>query len=175
MYKRQEEYIELYNITANPVTLYRSDKYASWEFTDGVDYTFSSEPPVTIFGNRYLLVVKDDPDDFKAAFTARYGYPLPPTVQVVGGYDGFLSNAGERLQIAMPGDTDELGTRYYIRIDRVTYSDGLHPEDCPGGIDYWPVMADGFGYSLARKVSSSYGNDVSNWKAALPTPGLANP
>jgi len=172
---QMEEYIELYNITANPVTLYRSDKYASWEFTDGVDYTFSSDPVVTIFSNRYLLVVKDDVDDFKAAFTARYGYPLPLDVQVVGGYDGWLSNGGERLQIAMPGDTDDEGTQYYIRIDRVTYSDGSHPEDCPGGKDYWPVMADGFGYSLTRKVPSSYGNDVSNWKAASPTPGLVNP
>ncbi|HCO96810.1 MAG TPA: hypothetical protein DIU00_23200, partial [Phycisphaerales bacterium] len=99
------EYIELYNITTSPVTLYRSDKYTSWKFTDGVDYTFSSEPPVTIFGNRYLLLVKGDVDDFKSAFTARYGYPLPLNVQVVGGYDGWLSNAGERLQIAMPGDT----------------------------------------------------------------------
>jgi hypothetical protein len=36
-------------------------------------------------------------------------------------------------------------------------------------------MADGFGYSLSRKVSSAYGNDVANWKAATPSPGLANP
>jgi len=120
-------------------------------------------------------VVKDDPDDFKAAFTARYGYPLPPTVQVVGGYDGFLSNSGERLQIAMPGDTDEEGTRYYIRIDRVTYSDGLHPENCPGGVDQWPTEADGYGKSLSRKVSIAYGNDAANWKAAAPSPGIVNP
>jgi len=169
------EYIELYNITANPVTLYRSDKYTSWEFTDGVDYTFSSEPRITIFGNHYLLVVKDDPDDFKAGFTARYGYPLPFDAQVVGGYDGFLSNAGERLQIAMPGDTDEEGTRYYIRIDRVTYSDGSHPEDCPGGVDHWPTEADGLGKSHSRRDPNDYGNDVVNWKAAAPSPGIANP
>ncbi len=172
---QNEEYIELYNITTDPVTLHRSDKYASWKFTDGVDYIFSSTPPVTIFGNRYLLLVKYDPADFKAAFTARYGYPLPPSVQVVGGYDGWLSNGGESLQLGLPGDVDELGRRYYIRIDRVNYSDGSHPEDCPGGVDYWPVEADGGGKSLSRIVPTDYGNDVANWQAATPSPGLANP
>jgi hypothetical protein len=36
-------------------------------------------------------------------------------------------------------------------------------------------MADGFGYSLSRRVSGDYGNDVANWKGAAPSPGLANP
>ena len=57
------------------------------------------------------------------------------------------------------------------------YSDGSHPEDCPGGVDYWPFMADGYGYgySLSRKVPADYGNDVANWKAATPSPGAVNP
>jgi hypothetical protein len=107
------------------------------------------------------------------AFTARYGDISG--IQVLDGYSGRLSNAGERLQIGMPGDIDELGTRHYIRIDRVTYSDGLHPEDCPGGVDYWPTEADGLGKSLSRKEASDYGNDVANWEAAIPSPGAANP
>jgi hypothetical protein len=74
----------------------------------------------------------------------------------------------------MPGDIDNLGIRHYIRIDRVTYSDGGHPEDCPGGVDLWPTGADGRGKSLSRKVSNDYGNDVANWKAATPSPGTAN-
>jgi len=167
---QNEEYIELYNITGAPVTLYRTDKRTPWKFTDGIDYTFSAASPyVTIPGDGYLMIVKDKP-----SFIRRYGI-MPEGVQVLDGYSGFLSNVGERLQIAMPGDIDEEGTRYYIRIDRVTYSDGLHPEDCPGGVDYWPFMADGYGYSLSRKVPSAYGNDVANWKAAAPSPGLANP
>ena len=122
--------------------------------------------PIQPYG--YLLVVKD-----KASFTARYG--SIPGAQIVEGYDGWLSNAGERLQIGMPGDVDEFGIRQYIRMDRVTYSDGSHPEDVPGGVDYWPFMADGFGYSLCRMVPGDYGNDVANWKAVLPSPGAANP
>jgi hypothetical protein len=75
----------------------------------------------------------------------------------------------------MPGDVDDIGTRQYIRIDRVTYSDGSHPEDCPGGVDYWSFMADGFGFSLSRRVPSGYGNDVANWQGTAPSPGTANP
>jgi hypothetical protein len=115
------------------------------------------------------LVVKD-----MAAFISRYG-SMPLGVQVLDGYSGWLRGAGERLQIGMPGDIDELGTRYYIRIDRVTYSDGSHPEDVPGGVDLWPTEADGLGKSLSRKNPNDYGNDVINWKAAAPSPGVVNP
>jgi len=166
---QDEEYIELHNITGGLVTLYRYDKSTPWKFTDGIDYTFSSGPVVTIQAYGYLILAKD-----LTAFTMRYG-GMPSGVQVLDGYIGRLSNAGERLQIAMPGDIDEFGTRQYIRIDRVTYSDGLHPEDCPGGVDHWPIEADGLGKSLSRKVSSDYGNDVANWEAATPSPGVANP
>jgi hypothetical protein len=166
---QNEEYIELHNITGAIVTLYRYDKSTPWKFTDGIDYIFPTAPIVTIQAYGYLILVRD-----LTAFTAKYG-SMPPGVQVLEDYNGRLSNAGERLEIAMPGDIDNQGTRHYIRIDRVTYSDGLHPEDCPGGVDLWPRDADGFGKSLSRKVSADYGNDVANWEAATPSPGTANP
>ncbi|UCD27481.1 MAG: lamin tail domain-containing protein, partial [Planctomycetota bacterium] len=166
---QNEEYIELHNITGFPVTLYRYDKSASWKFTDGIDYTFNPSPAVTIPAYGYLILARD-----LTTFTARYG-SMPSYVRVLDGYTGYLSNAGERLQIGMPGDLDNLGERQYIRIDRVTYSDGFHDEDVPGGVDYWPFMTDGFGHSLSRRVSGNYGNDVANWKGALPSPGTANP
>ncbi|MHC4694517.1 MAG: lamin tail domain-containing protein, partial [Planctomycetota bacterium] len=166
---QNEEYIELQNITGAIVTLYRYDKATPWKFTDGIDYTFPTSPVVTIQAYGYLVLARD-----LTAFTAKYG-GMPPGVQVLEGYSGRLSNAGERLQIAMPGDIDNQGNRQYIRIDRVTYSDGLHPEDVPGGVDYWPIEADGLGKSLSRKQASDYGNDVANWEAATPSPGAANP
>ena len=36
----------------------------------------------------------------------------------------------------------------------------------------WPTGPDGGGTSLKRKVTTDYGNDVANWEAASPTPGL---
>jgi hypothetical protein len=166
---QNEEYIELYNILPFPVTLYRVDKSTPWRFTDGIEYAFSDSSFVTIPALGYLLVVKD-----KTAFNAKYGGIVPHGVEVVGSYDGWLSNAGEKLELSVPGDVDLFGTRYYIRIDRVNYSDGFHPEDCPGGIDLWPIWADGLGQSLSRKNPTDYGNDVANRKASPPSPGSVN-
>jgi hypothetical protein len=72
----------------------------------------------------------------------------------------------------MPNDdTDDSDEPYYIRIDKVSYSDGSHPEDCPGFTDLWPIDADGNGSSLNRINAEDYGNDPDNWQASNPTPG----
>ena len=161
----QYEYIELYNISAGPVTLYEyGETNEPWKFTDGIEFTFPDEPVVTIPSGGYLLVVKN-----LAAFSWRY--PGVPVEKILGPYDGKLSNAGERLELGMPGDVDKYGERHYIRIDRVNYSDGSHPEDCPGLVDLWPTDSDGHGKSLTRKVPTDYGNDPANWIATPPSPG----
>jgi hypothetical protein len=159
------EYVELYNVTGSAVDLF-DDQGNPWEFTDGIEFTFPEDMNIPAYS--YLLVVKDP-----AAFTWRY--PGVPVGKILGPYDGKLSNSGEKVELSMPGDVDMFGTRYYIRVDRVSYSDGFHPEDCPGGIDLWPVEADGGGKSLGRVVSTNYGNDVINWAAKSPSPGITNP
>jgi hypothetical protein len=160
----QYEYIELHNISAEPITLYRYDKGEPWKFTDGIEFTFPADVPVTIDAGGYLLVVKKP-----AAFSWRY--PDVPAGIILGPYDGNLSNAGESLELSMPGDVDNEGVRQYIRIDRVNYSDGSHPENCPGSIDLWPIEADGDGMALIRKVMVDYGNDPDNWTAVFASPG----
>ena len=162
---QNEEYIELHNITSSPVTLFDYLTNEPWKFTDGIQLTFPSDSPITIPAHGYLLVVKDP-----AAYVARYG-AQPAGVQVIKYDDGSLDNGGERIELSMPGDVDNNGKRYYIRVDRVNYSDGSHPV----GSDPWPVLADGLGASLSRITPANYGNDVVNWKAANPSPGLANP
>jgi len=157
----QYEYIELYNISTESVNL------QGWKFTDGIDFTFPDEQPVMILAGGYLLVVRNP-----GAFTWRY--PRILTDNFLGPYGGMLDNAGERLELSMPGNTDELGTTYYIRIDRVSYSDGSHPQNCPGGVDLWPIEADGGGSSLTRRVATEYGNDVANWRASSLSPGRVN-
>jgi hypothetical protein len=154
----QYEYIELKNISAGPVTLYDSAVSEPWKLTDGIDFTFPSSPAVTIPAGGRILVVKN-----KTAFNWRY-----PGLSAItyGPYDGKLDNAGERVQLGKPG---EVG--YYIRVDRVDYSDGSHPGGEPGDVDLWPTGADGIGNSLTRTSNTLYGNDPNNWTAATPTPG----
>ena len=163
------EYIELHNISDEEVTLYDYTEGVAWKFTDGVDYTFPASPAVTMPAGGYILVVKNP-----TAFAWRYG--AMPGVTILGPYenDTNLSNGGEKLEISMPGDMAD-GTRYYIRVDRVNYSDGSHPGDFSSGIDLWPTAPDGGGSSLSRKVQSNYGNDVDNWKASASSPGATNP
>jgi len=151
-----EEYVELHNTTDAAVVLQAYDEGTQtttpWQFTDGIEFEFSLS--ATIPSNGYLILAKDP-----AAFGAAYAAPV--SVTVLGPYDGQLSNGGEKLEISMPGDVDDLGERQYIRIDRVNYDD-----EAP-----WPIEADGGGSSLSRVAPADYGNDVVNWEAAAPTPG----
>ena len=148
-----EEYIELYNITSSAVTLYDYYVALPWKFTNGIDYTF---PVTTTIPAYSRLIVAKDP----ATFTAKYG-PLPAGVGLLGPYDGKLSNSGEKLELSKPGDIDENLIRYYILVDKVSYSDTAP----------WPENADGDGASLSRKIASDYGNDPNNWLGQTPTPG----
>jgi hypothetical protein len=169
------EYVELLNIGGVPVTLYDANDGANepWRFTDdpdnpGIDFRFPTGSPVTLQAGEYLLLVKD-----ATIFATKY---IPPVgVKVFSWGAGKLDNAGEKLQLSKPGDVDAQGTRYWIRVDRVVYSDGAHPGGETGATDPWPIEADGGGLSLSRKVSSAYGNDATNWKAASSSPGAPNP
>lgn len=169
----QYEYIELQNISNQPVTLYDYDKGRAWKFTAGIEFEFDADSPVTIDAGGCILIVNNP-----AAFSRRY----PDVLRSMGilpinswagcpCYSGKLSNSGEKLEISMPGDVDASGEFHYIRVDRVTYSDGSHHEDVPGSIDLWPVQADGAGQSLTRITPTDYGNDPQNWISAEPTPG----
>ena len=166
------EYIELRNIENYPVPLWVYDPCiggnVAWKLTKGPDFIFPLG--TTIPANGYLMVVKNI-----SVFNSAYG-SMPPGVQVLEPFQSGtkLSNAGEDVEISMPGDLDpcDPNIRYYIRIDNVRYSDGSQHEDFPG-LDPWPKGADGTadGYSLNRKNPNLYGDDVNNWKADEPTPG----
>jgi len=154
----QYEYIELYNISSQPVTLYDYVTREPWKFTDGIEFTFPADVPVTIPAGGYLLVVQK-PEAFS------WRYPSVPAEKILGPYDGKLSDACESIELSMPGDVDSEGQRYYIRIERVNYSDGSALDDL------WPAEADGQGRSLTRKTLTAYGNDSGNWMASAPSPG----
>ncbi|MBN1765703.1 MAG: lamin tail domain-containing protein, partial [Sedimentisphaerales bacterium] len=164
------EYIELFNISGESVTFYNETLGLPWKFTDGIDYSFPTDTPITLDSGEYLLMVKD-----KTAFMNLYN--VPPDIQVIQWGDdpttsSSLRNSGERLELGMPGDEVEIidgeEVFYYIRVDRVNYSDGSHPV----GTDPWPIGPDGpavlGSVALVRDVAFDYGNDVENWYAGTP-------
>jgi len=87
---------------------------------------------------------------------------------------GKLANQGEEIRLLKPGDVDDAGTRYWVEVDRVKYSDGSRDDEFPDGTDPWPAEADGLGPSLNRIFPSRYGDDPTNWHATIPTPGSTN-
>ncbi|MHC4556447.1 MAG: lamin tail domain-containing protein, partial [Planctomycetota bacterium] len=162
------EYIELLNISGSAVTLAEYDNEqlidVPWRLTDSDGISFDFPLGTTMAAGEYLLLVKD-----KDVFNSRHP-TVGGSVQIFEWGGGRLDNGGEKVQLSKPGDEVE-GTRYYIRVDRVNYSDGSHPV----GDDPWPTEPDGYGKSLARKVPANYGNDPDNWTAATPSPGVINP
>jgi hypothetical protein len=162
---QDEEYVELLNISDYPVILSEFDNVqledVPWRFTDDSNGIVFDFPLGTIIEpGEYLLLVKNE-----NIFNLRYP-AINRSAQVIEWGDGRLNNAGEKLQLSKPGEELE-GTRYYIRVDRVNYSDGSHPD----GEDPWPLEPDGGGFSLTKKESNDYGNDVDNWLADTPSPG----
>jgi hypothetical protein len=156
------EYIELYNIEDYNVNLWVYDPCTSsdvnWAITKGIDYTFPRH--TTILAHGYIVVAKD-----------KSKYPSVPSSQLFGPFSGKLSNEGENIELSIPGELVS-GTRVYIRVDNVIYSDGKHHENFPG-LDPWRTMdqANGKGESLQKIDPYLFGDDVNNWLANEATPG----
>lgn len=162
------EYIELLNISGGPVTLFDFVTLEPWRLTDdsGIDFRFPTDVPVTLEAGEHLLLARD--------LTTLGQYQVPAGAKTFDWGSGKLANQGENLVLVKPGDVDDKGTRYWIEVDRVNYSDGSHGGEFAHGVDPWPVEADGRGPSLNRLFPSRYGNDPNNWHATIPTPGSVN-
>jgi hypothetical protein len=162
------EYVELMNISDALVTLIDSETGVPWRFVDdkddiGLELNFPSAIPLTLAAGGKMLLIKDV-IAFEQEFLA--GADISTLgVQWLewGAGNGSLSNSDEKPELQMGGDIDETLTRYYIRVDRVSYED----------VAPWPAEADGDGLSLTKPAGSLslYGNDPANWRAATPTPG----
>jgi hypothetical protein len=163
------EYVELFNVSNEPVVLFDFSEKKPWRFTDyaGIDLRFAADNPVVLDQGEYLLLVR-------TASAVRRQYTVPAGVKMVPWTSGRLDNAGDHLYLLKPGDVDADGTRYWIEVDSLDYSDGRHPKSFPQKVDPWPTAADGAGASLERLLPRKYGNDPNNWQAAPPTPGWTN-
>jgi hypothetical protein len=175
------EFVEILNISSQRVLLYDPNEYRddggniyangatnTWRLRGVADFDFPTSN-VSLGANRYLLVVNFDPADTAALAAFRERFKVPPEVQVFGPYEGKLSNGGGSVELYRPDPPQ--GPQHpdfrfvpYVEVDRVKYNDKLP----------WPTAADGGGASLQRVVSSKYGNDPNNWKAASPTAGAGS-
>ncbi|MDO8540573.1 MAG: lamin tail domain-containing protein [Opitutaceae bacterium] len=152
-----EEYVELHNTSASPVSL------EGWKFTSGVSFTF---PNVSLPAGGYLVVAAD-----RAAFVAKY----PAMVNFVAGWTGHLSNSANSIVLK-----DNRG----VKVDEVDYADdgdwAVRERDDPDG-GYrgwrWRSQADGYGKSL-ELINAAFDNSHGqNWGASATaggTPGAAN-
>ena len=104
------EYIELKNIGAAPLAL------SNAKFVEGISFTF---PNVSLAPGSYVVVAKNP-----AAFASRYSMP---GVQILGPYDGRLSNSGENVKLEDSTNSTIL---------EFSYRDG------------WYDVTDGRGFSL---------------------------
>jgi hypothetical protein len=154
---RRQEWIELFNAGTGPARL------AGWQLSDGAEYVF---PDVVLNAGEYLVVAAD---------TSVFAAGHPGVTNVVGGWTGWLSNSGERIQIR-----DELGQV----IDEVHYADEgdwavreLGPVDHSHRGWQWSDETDGGGKSL-ELIGAAMPNEFGqNWAASLVdggTPGRAN-
>lgn len=153
----RQEYIELYNRGTGPVSL------SGWRISNGVDFVF----PDVILGAGEYLVVAADVDIFRAVY--------PSVTNVIGGWEGRLSNRGEEIVIL-----DDTG----VQIDRVPYADEgdwmvrvLGPVERGHRGWIWATAHDGGGQSLELinvNMPNEYGQ---NWAASDVngvTPGAVN-
>jgi hypothetical protein len=149
-----DAFVEIRNVTANPVPLYDPVHPTNTWKLSGVGFTFPTN--LTLGSNEVLVIVSTNPAGFRAK------YSLSESVQIIGPAPGVLQDSGERLQLQRPGLPTSNGVPF-ITVDEVRYNDKAP----------WPPAADGSGPSLLRLVPGAYGNDPTNWIAASPSPGTA--
>ncbi|MBI4662430.1 MAG: lamin tail domain-containing protein [Verrucomicrobia bacterium] len=165
----EDEFIELHNITGQPVPLF-DPLHASntWSLRGAVDFDFPTNQTIPPQG--YLLLVGFDPGAKAAQLAAfRSRYSGASNSVVLGPFNGKLGNRAGAVRLFKPGapegsDASNANKIPSILVDAVDYA----------GETPWPIAADGLGHSLQRIKSGQYGNDPVNWSDSAPTPGGAN-
>lgn len=161
---RRDEFIELFNRTGAPVTLFDpAFPTNTWRLRGAVDFEFPAG--VTLPPQGTAVIVGFDPETDNAAragFESVYG----PVSNLFGPFRGKLDNGEDDVRLAYPGapedvDGPDLGFVPFIIGDRVHYF--TTPP--------WPIEPDGGGLSLTRVDPAGHGNDAASWTAAPPSPG----
>jgi hypothetical protein len=155
-----DEWVEIFNRGSNSVNL------TGWQLTKGVNYSFAG---TVLQPGAYLVV---------CASLARFNTVYPGITNVVGNWDGTLSNTGEEIRIEDAGAS---------QVDSVTYADegdwALRRRNLPdpaGSTAYgwdWFADHDGLGKSAELINPALPNKSGQNWAPSTPvngTPGRVN-
>jgi hypothetical protein len=152
------EFTEVHNPTLVDVEL------TNWRIRGGIEYDFPEGMHLSA-GATLILVSFNPSAPANAARTAgfRTHYGLAPTISLIGGYSGSLSNESDRIQLQRPDapSADDPTQTPHLYEDEVTY-EALNP---------WPSTSDATALSLTRTTQFGYGNAPIHWVAATPSPG----
>ena len=160
------EFIELQNLTDNPVLLFDPLFPTNTWRLSGVDYAFPTGLMIPAKG--LLVVSAGDP----AWFRQRHG--IPDSVPVLGPWPGSLQDNGERIELQRPDspdlETNQLG-QVRVRVPYLTVDTVRYSPQSP-----WPGAAAGKGRSLERRIPAAVGDDPAQWVASAgpPLPGLTS-
>jgi hypothetical protein len=121
-----------------------------------VDFDFPMN--VTLSAGERILVVSFDPTNITALTAFRSKFNVHPSVRIFGPYAGKLDNSADDVHLNKPLAPGTNAT-IYVRADKVSYKDSAP----------WPAAADGYGAALHRRAVIVYGNEPTNWIAALPS------
>jgi hypothetical protein len=151
-----DEFVELLNISGDTVQFFDPANPTNRWTLSGFGFDFPAN--VSLPPGGILLMVAGDPTTFRAK------YNVPASVTVLGPTSGNLQGSGERLELRAPDAPTTNGVPYF-NVDDIRYNDRLP----------WPRATDGAGASLQRLLTMAYGNEPTNWTAAVPTPGAVLP
>ena len=162
-----DEFVELANITGEPVPMYDPAAPTNTWSVDG-DVRFAFPTGFSVAASGTVVLVSFDPVAEPAVLAAFRGlYSVPPEVPVLGPFDGQLGNTGGTLELLKPDPPQaaphpDAGYVPRVRVEAIGF------RSAPP----WPAEASGTGWSIHRLLVSGYGNEPLNWYAGASTAGL---
>lgn len=142
------DFIELANISGEPVPLYDPVTPANTWRVQGVEFNFPAS--VVLQPRQIVILTESDPATFRTA------YSIPPEISVYQFPGVLVNNEGERVALQQPIEGQAAPSAIYVDVDFVNYKD----------VAPWPLAADGGGSSLERINWRAFGDDAVNWRAS---------
>lgn len=156
------EFVELRNVSDQPVPLFDPNNPANTWSLNGIDFVFPTG--VTLPPSGIAVIASGDPIAFRQLFS------IPSEVPVFGPFNGSLQDGGETLSLLRPDAPDRITNGVVVTtvVPQIVVDSARYESTAP-----WPPTAGTAGASLERKMPPTYGNDPASWQASVlfPSPG----